>query len=256
MVNPKISIITPSYNQGNFIEECIISVLNQNYSNFEHIIIDGGSSDNTLIVLRNYPHLIWISEKDRGQSDALNKALMIVKGEIVGWLNTDDYYLPNAFNIIVKSFRENLNSMWLAGNLVFKIEESNKFKFWPSVNLNYNNLKKNCDILRTQATFIKKSVYDEIGFFNINLNMTMDYDMWLRIAKFHTPINITDNLVVFRIHESQKTSPKNILKQYFELSTLFFKYFAIIAFFRKTLSVLYNIFKLVYKLLKKFYSNE
>jgi glycosyltransferase involved in cell wall biosynthesis len=99
---PKISIISPSYNQGQFIEEAIRSVLEQDYNNFEHIIIDGGSTDNTLEILKKYPHLIWISESDDGQSDAINKGFRKATGDIIGWLNTDDYYLPNTFSIVSK----------------------------------------------------------------------------------------------------------------------------------------------------------
>ena len=92
---PLISIITPSFNQGKFIEQTILSVLNQHYPNFEHIIIDGGSTDGSIEILKKYPHLIWKSEKDRGQSEALNKGFEVAKGEIIGWLNSDDVYLDD-----------------------------------------------------------------------------------------------------------------------------------------------------------------
>ncbi len=98
----KISIVTPSYNQGQYIEDAIKSVLAQNYENFEHIIVDACSSDNTLTVLKKYPHLKWVSEPDEGQSDALNKGFEKASGDIIGWLNADDYFLPNAFLTFVK----------------------------------------------------------------------------------------------------------------------------------------------------------
>lgn len=106
-VFPKISIISPSYNQGRFIEEAIKSVLEQNYKNFEHIIIDGGSTDNTIEILKKYPHLIWVSEPDEGQSDAINKGFSIATGEIIGWLNTDDFYLPDSFYIVADKLSNN-----------------------------------------------------------------------------------------------------------------------------------------------------
>jgi glycosyltransferase involved in cell wall biosynthesis len=102
----KISIITPSYNQGRFIEDAIESVLQQNYPNFEHIIIDGGSTDNTIEILKKYPHLIWLSEPDEGQSDAINKGFGKASGDIIGWLNSDDYYLPEIFTIVIQQFRD------------------------------------------------------------------------------------------------------------------------------------------------------
>src|SRR5882762_2861563 len=96
----RISIITPSFNQGKFIEDAIQSVLIQNYPDIEHIVIDNCSTDNTMEVLKKYPHLKWISAKDRGQSDALNKGFDLATGEIIGWLNCDDFYLPGAFQTV------------------------------------------------------------------------------------------------------------------------------------------------------------
>ena len=96
----KISIITASYNQGNFIEDAILSVIKQNYPNYEHIIVDGESNDETISILKKYKHLKWISEKDSGQTDALNKALKLSTGEIIGQLNADDYYYDNIFSEI------------------------------------------------------------------------------------------------------------------------------------------------------------
>ena len=94
----KISIITPSYNQGRFIEDAILSVLSQGYPDFEHIIIDNCSTDNTRSILEKYPHLVWVSEPDKGQSHALNKGFLRSTGDILGWLNCDDFYLPGAFH--------------------------------------------------------------------------------------------------------------------------------------------------------------
>src|SRR5258708_17772127 len=102
----KISIITPSYNQGRFIEDAIQAVLAQDYPDFEHIIVDNCSSDNTLEILRKYPHLKWVSEPDEGQSDALNKGFGLSGGEVLGWLNCDDFYLPGAFHAAAEALRD------------------------------------------------------------------------------------------------------------------------------------------------------
>ena len=213
----KISIITPSLNQGGFIEECIKSVLYQNYENFEHIIIDACSTDNTLDVLSKYRHLIWISEKDEGQSDALNKGLELASGDIIGWLNADDYYCPDTFNKILKIFNNSPDVRWIVGNLYNKYEILSKLEPLPFVETNYKNLKSDCDILRTQATFFRKNLIDEAGKFNINLHMVMDYDIWLKMAKISPPYNLKEYLCIFRVHIDQKTTPKNSIRQYKEL---------------------------------------
>ena len=110
----KISIITPSFNQGEYIEQTILSVLNQSYKNFEHIICDGGSTDGTVDILKKYKHLVWVSEKDAGQSDALNKALSICTGDIIGWINSDDYYhSDDIFEYVTSKFTPQTN--WVIG---------------------------------------------------------------------------------------------------------------------------------------------
>ena len=118
---PKISIVMPSYNQVQFIEKSILSILNQDYSNTELIIIDGGSDDGTLDIIKKYEDKVtlWISEKDQGQSDALNKGFKHCTGEIYGWLNSDDIYLPNAFKNAVSPSSNNkrkLNSIWMTSS--------------------------------------------------------------------------------------------------------------------------------------------
>ena len=112
----KISIITPSLNMGRFLEQSIQGVLYQNYSNWEHIVIDGGSQDETLAILKKYPHLKWISEPDRGLSDALNKGIRMATGDIIGWCCADDYYLPGAFKVCIDSFQNDPTLMFLYGD--------------------------------------------------------------------------------------------------------------------------------------------
>ena len=113
----KISIITPSLNQGNYIKDCIESVINQNYNNFEHIIIDGDSDDNTFEVINNYNHLRVVREKDSGPASAINKGFKLASGEIVAWLNADDYYDSNVLQKINSVFEENPKVEFVYGNL-------------------------------------------------------------------------------------------------------------------------------------------
>ena len=100
----KISILTPSYNSGKYIERAIESVVDQGYDNWEHIIVDGGSTDGTAVILKKYPHLKWISEPDKGQSDAMNKAFEMSNGDIIGYLNADDWYELSIFSLIADVF--------------------------------------------------------------------------------------------------------------------------------------------------------
>jgi len=204
---PKISIITPSFNQGQYIETAIQSVLNQDYPNFEHIIIDGNSSDNTIEIIKGYDHLIWVSECDNGMSDALVKGLQLASGEVIGWLNSDDYYLENIFNDVADSFFD--GSLWITGNLIYLNEQTKvRRKHIPKV-ITYNGLIENPDIVKQVSTFYRKSILYEAGWVNIEFKMAMDYDLFVRLSKIEPSKMVNNIFGVFRNHDFQKTSRKN-----------------------------------------------
>jgi len=213
----KISIITGTLNRGGFIEKNIQSVLNQNYDNFEHIIIDGGSSDNTLTVLNKYPHLKWMSEPDKGQADAFNKGLAIATGDIIGWLDSDDYYLPDIFSKIANSFLEHDDIRWVVSDIFDERNSSNKRKRVQVGEINYYNLLRNPDIVVQQGAFYRKEILDKVKGCEIDLYMIQDFELWLKLSKISTPAKLNMVSAVFVRHDTQKSTYKNSLIQINEI---------------------------------------
>jgi glycosyltransferase involved in cell wall biosynthesis len=222
IMNHKITIITPSYNQADFIEKTIQSVINQNYPNFEHIVMDGGSTDGTVEILKKYPHLIWKSERDKGQADALNKGIKYATGEIIGWINSDDYYEENIFNTINDRF-QNENTNWLVGNLNVVDLNTNEITPIKSPKITLKGLTQNPDIVKQPCTFFRKNILEKVGYWNENFYMVMDYDLWIRIAQITEPEMIDQTFANFVIHPNQKTNLKNSLTQINEIKKILSK---------------------------------
>lgn len=206
----KITILTPSYNQGRFIEQNILSVLHQKDVEVEHIVIDGGSTDSTLDILKRYSHLVWLSEKDEGQSDALQKGLNLSTGDVIGWINSDDYLAENVLGDVVSYFR-NEKLDWLIGNLTFLDQKSGIFTADKSMKISKSSLLSCPDNLRQQATFFRKSSILKTGGFRKEFHLTMDIDLWFRMLKLSEPLMVDRNLAFFRVHEDQKTSAKDVI---------------------------------------------
>ncbi len=181
---PKFSVVTPSYNCAAFVRECIESVLAQGYDNFEHIVVDGASTDGTVEILKRYPHLKWISEPDRGEAEALNKGLRMVSGDIIGWLNADDCYVDGTFQKVVEVMCSNPKSDLVYGKTVF-IDEKGIPTNWaiPYVPLNLVTLTRwfRLDLFQPSIFFTKK-VFRDVGFFREDLQYGVDYEYWLRTA--------------------------------------------------------------------------
>jgi glycosyltransferase involved in cell wall biosynthesis len=178
----KISIVTITLNRKDFLRKAIESVLRQNYKDFEHIVIDGGSSDGTRELLLEYPHLRWISEKDKGQADAMNKGLNLVTGVIFGWLNSDDTYPDGTFTKVSEKFKSRPDISMIYGrcNLVNKRGEI----IGNTNNHNYNLRKiiMGFNDINTPAVFVLANVFNSVGNFNLSLKATYDVDMWIRIG--------------------------------------------------------------------------
>lgn len=218
----KISIITPTLNQGRFIETTIKSVLHQNYPNLEYIVIDGGSTDGTLDILKKYQNqLHWISEKDNGQVDAINKGLNLISGDIVTYINSDDLYFPKTFNKVegifasskdIKIITGKCMNIDIAGNETRPVIKMYK-NLW--MRLNNDNLLKIANYISQPATFWRRELIETIGFFNPLYRYGMDYDYWLRISKEYKIHYVDDYLAYFRIYPSSITS-SNSKKQFEE----------------------------------------
>ncbi len=215
---PKISIITPSFNQGDFIEETIRSVLMQNYPNLEYIIIDGGSTDNTVEIIKKYePWLAyWVSEKDSGQTAAINKGLRQINGEIVAYLNSDDVYLPNSLFTAAMVFDIDSDVRWVVGSCqmgdnLYNNDLEVKHPYIPDPAWKIL-LKEYC--VPQPSVFLRKECIDTFGDFDETLHYGMDYDYWCRlILNGYYPSILKELLSFFRIHKDSKTSS---MQAYFE----------------------------------------
>jgi glycosyltransferase involved in cell wall biosynthesis/tetratricopeptide (TPR) repeat protein/GT2 family glycosyltransferase len=215
--NPLISVITPSYNQSKFIEQTIQSVLNQDYSNFEHIVMDGGSTDGTIEILKKYPHLKWVSEKDSGQAEALNKGLKLAQGDIIAWINSDDWYEPDIFKTVATFFINNPAKKIVMSNCNLVNENGIIFDRVINTERSFNELKNywvGRSIPTQPAVFFKRELLDEFGYTDNSLYYTMDYDLWMRFAqkyKFHH-LNVTG--ANYRFHNAAKIGDQNWSKIY------------------------------------------
>lgn len=209
---PKISIITPSLNQAGFIEQTIQSVLSQGYPKLEYIVMDGGSTDHTLEILRQYDNqLIWNSEKDRGQSHALNKGLALSTGEIIGFINSDDCLEPGALLKVGDFFATHTEADWLTGKCRTVDEQGYEIRkivtYYKNILLMFKSYKilLVVDYISQPATFWRKKIIDEIGNFDESNHYTMDYEYWLRIGSQYKLYAHKDYLACFRVHSASKS---------------------------------------------------
>jgi glycosyltransferase involved in cell wall biosynthesis len=209
---PKITIITPSYNQVNFIERTIESVLSQNYPDLEYIVMDGGSTDGTIEVLKKYSNnVVWVSEKDRGQSHAINKGIRIATGDVIAYLNSDDLYEPGALLSVGSFINRHPNTYWLTGKCRFIDQKGHEIRKIASVYKTFWLLWGSytaltvLDYVSQPATFWHREVIDKVGNFDENLHYTMDYDFSLRVGKVYKLWRMNRYLARYRIHPTSKT---------------------------------------------------
>lgn len=201
---PKISVITPSLNSSQYLEEAIQSVLAQKYPNFEHIVVDGGSTDGTLDILRKYPHLNWVSESDKGQSDAMNKGFRISTGKVIVYLNADDYFDAGAFFSVVPFFEA--GAKFVVGKIwVLKVDGASfindgkvtfeeMLKWWEMDAFCYNPV----------GYFYSREVQEQIGF-NSDNQFTMDLEFLINVSLKYKLAKINKVLGYFRCYPGTKT---------------------------------------------------
>lgn len=216
----KFSIITPSLNQSNFIKKTIDSVINQRGSfEIEYFVMDGGSTDNTINILKKYEKKLknnhrvkfyWQSKKDKGQSDAINQGFKRATGDILAFINSDDYYQSNIFQKVADEFIKNQKNLWLTG-YSFIVDENNKqiqkpitiYKNFCLNNYNYNTLLI-LNYISQPSTFFRKEIFTLNGYFSTKLHLCMDYDFWLKIGAKNDPIILEEYISSFRIHKKSK----------------------------------------------------
>ncbi len=202
----KFSIITPSYNQGRFIEDTIQSVLNQDGCEIEHIVVDGGSNDSTVEILKEHGHLKWVSEKDRGQSHAINKGFAMATGEIIAWINSDDYYYQNCFRKVEEYFTKHPECAFLYGDITFVDIDKQLLVSYGGDVMSREKLLKNPDAVRQPSCFWRKRVIEEIGNIDESLHLVMDFDFFLRISQKFEMHYIPENISHFRFYPAGKSS--------------------------------------------------
>lgn len=220
----KISIITPSFNQGKFIRDTIESVLNQNYKNYEHIVIDGGSTDETVDILKEYPHLTWISEKDKGAADAINKGFEMADGDVVTWINSDDYYEANTFIEVINYFSNDTNIEFLYGNRSVSMPIKNKV--YPEKTIIQDAQKLihfSADIVRQPCSFFRLSLLRKVGLLNADLKLVFDYDLFIRMFLTAKPYYVDRSFAVQRDYGDTLTR-RNLKRQAVEIFKVSRKY--------------------------------
>lgn len=226
---PKISIVTPTYNSEQYLEQCILSIKNQTYNNYEHIIVDGGSNDNTLDIIKKYEGaypMKWISEPDEGMYDAINKGFRMASGDIYAWINSDDFYFSWTFEVVSKAFSKR-DIQWLSGipSNTQQLGSAEITYLLPNMPTVYNTKMigkgvydgQRMHFVQQESCFWTRDLWNKVGGLDAQYKMAGDYYLWRKFAKYVKIYTINCNLASFRIHEEQKSS--DIEKYYVETKT-------------------------------------
>ncbi len=205
--SPLVSIVTPSFNQARFLEATIQSVLSQDYPHLEYIIVDGGSSDGSLEIIKKHADRLawWVSEPDRGQTDAINKGFARARGEILAWLNSDDTYQPGAVSAAVKFLQEHPRVGLVYGDAHYIDETGRVIGKFPAAQTDLRRLRRGYVHIPQQAAFFRAELWRAVGPLDPSFYFAMDYDLWVRIARRAQVRYVPQTWANFRIHASGKT---------------------------------------------------
>jgi glycosyltransferase involved in cell wall biosynthesis len=238
---PTVSITTPSWNQGRFLEETIRSVLGQE-GNFaiDYILVDGGSTDDSVAIIKKYESLLlrrewpvrchdirfrWLSERDDGQSDAINKGLRMSTGEILGWLNSDDTYAPGALATVCEAFAQDPSNDVVYGKTYYVDESGSRLGHYPTENFSRERLAV-VNFICQPSTFFRRSALDRVGYLDANLRYVMDYELWIRMSSQCRFQHIDRVLSSYRLHgESKTVSQRHALENSRECLDVVYKHF-------------------------------
>lgn len=201
----KVSIVTPSYNQARYLEQTICSVLGQDYPRLEYFVIDGGSSDGSVEIIKKYADKLsgWVSEKDSGQAEAINKGLKRAGGEIVAWLNSDDVYCPGAISRAVEIFQQHPEAGLVYGNVISIDAAGKSFNLQTFKPYHLDDLMA-FRIISQPAVFMRRSILEQAGLLDLSYDLLLDHQLWLRMARLAPTVCIPETLAAARYHAAAK----------------------------------------------------
>jgi glycosyltransferase involved in cell wall biosynthesis len=203
----RVTIVTPSFNQAPYLEATIQSVLSQDYPEIEYFIMDGGSKDGSLEIIRKYEDRLagWLSEPDQGQTDAINKGFARATGDVLAWLNSDDTYEPGAVRQAVELLEQHPEISMIYGNCNYIDEAGRVIGRFPAAQTDYRRLREGYVHIPQQASFFRADLVRQVGQLDPTFYFAMDYDLWVRLAKIAPPLYVPHLWANFRLHRDAKT---------------------------------------------------